>query len=230
MSYLLSSVLTYGTAAAMLAALDGSRAGEAQHPNQMPAALSASETAAIVDQGPAADAMAIVDFWREAGPGRWFAKDPAFDRTFRDRFLSLHEAATRGELVDWLVTPEGALALVLLLDQFPRNAFRDTPRMYASDAEARTMADAAIAVGQDRKMDVGLQVFFYLPFGHSEDIADQERSVTLSRRLGEPTLSHAEHHRDIIRRFGRFPHRNPILRRPMRPEEQQFLDEGGFAG
>jgi uncharacterized protein (DUF924 family) len=230
MSYLLSSVLTYGTAAAMLAALDGSRPGEAQHPNQMPAAFSASDTAAIVDQGPSAEAMAVVDFWREAGPSRWFAKDPAFDRTFRDRFLSLHEAATRGELVDWLVTPEGALALVLLLDQFPRNAFRDTSRMYASDAQARTMADAAIAVGHDRKMDAGLQVFFYLPFGHSEDIADQERSVTLARRLGEPTLSHAEHHRDIIRRFGRFPHRNPILGRPMRPEEQRFLDEGGFAG
>ena len=230
MSYLLSSVLTYGTAAAMLAALDASRPGEAQHPNRIPAAWSASETAAVVDQGPSAEAMAVVDFWREAGPGRWFAKDPAFDRTFRDRFLALHEAATRGELVDWLVTPDGALALVLLLDQFPRNAFRDTPRMYDTDAQARAMADAAITVGYDRQVDAGLQVFFYLPFGHSEDIADQERSVTLARRLGEPTLSHAEHHRNIVRRFGRFPHRNPILKRPMRPEEQQYLDEGGFAG
>ena len=230
MSYLLSSVLTYGTAAAMLAALNASRPGEAQHPNQMPAALSASDTAAIVDQGPAVEAMAVVDFWHEAGPGRWFAKDSAFDRTFRDRFLSLHEAATRGELADWLLTPEGALALVLLLDQFPRNAFRDTPRMYDTDAQARAVADAAIAVGHDRQVAIGLQFFFYLPFGHSEDITDQERSVTLARRLGEPTLPHAEHHRDIIRRFGRFPHRNPILGRPMRPEEQQFLDEGGFAG
>jgi len=230
MSYLLSSVLTYGTAAAMLAALNASRPGEARHPNHIPAALSASDTAAVADQGPSVEAMAVVDFWRDAGPGRWFAKDPAFDRTFRERFLSLHEAATRGELVDWLTTPEGALALVLLLDQFPRNAFRNTPRMYDTDAQARAMADAAIAVGHDRQVDVGLQVFFYLPFGHSEDLADQERSVALNKRFGEPNWTLATRHRDIIRRFGRFPHRNPILGRPMRPEEQQFLDEGGFAG
>jgi uncharacterized protein (DUF924 family) len=118
----------------------------------------------------------------------------------------------------------------LLLDQYPRNSFRNTPRMYATDAAARDVADAAITAGHDRAVEVGLQVFIYLPFGHSEDLADQERSVALAERLGEPTLTLAKHHRDIVRRFGRFPHRNPILGRPMRPEEQRFLNEGGFAG
>ena len=130
----------------------------------------------------------------------------------------------------WLATPDGALALVLLLDQFPRNAFRGTPRMYATDALAREVTAAAIDAGHDRAVEPQMQLFFYLPFGHSEDLADQERSVALARRLGQPILSHAEGHRDIIRRFGRFPHRNPILGRTMRPEEQQFLDEGGYAG
>jgi uncharacterized protein (DUF924 family) len=179
---------------------------------------------------PITEAAAVVAFWREAGPGLWFAKDEAFDRRFRERFLPLHEAAARGELAAWLVTTDGAFALMVLLDQFPRNAFRGTPRMYATDALAREVADAAIKAGHDRAAPTELQLFFYLPFGHSEDLADQERSVALTRRLGQPTLSHAEHHRDIIRRFGRFPHRNPLLRRPMRPEEQRFLDEGGFAG
>jgi uncharacterized protein (DUF924 family) len=176
------------------------------------------------------EATAVVDLWRDAGPALWFAKDPAFDRRFRERFLSLHEAAARGELAGWLATPDGALALVLLLDQFPRNAFRGTPRMYSTDELGRAMTAAAIAAGHDRAVPAALQLFFYLPVGHSEDLADQERSVALNRRLGQPNLSHAERHRDIIQRFGRFPHRNPILGRPMTPEEQRYLDEGGFAG
>ena len=179
---------------------------------------------------PVTEAAAVVAFWRQAGPGLWFAKDDAFDRLFRERFLSLYEAAARGELDGWLATPDGALALVLLLDQFPRNAFRGTARMYATDAMARQLASAAIDAGHDRVVDAQLQLFFYLPLGHSENLADQERSVALAERLGEPSLSHATGHRDIIRRFGRFPHRNPILGRTMRPEEQQFLDAGGFAG
>jgi uncharacterized protein (DUF924 family) len=179
---------------------------------------------------PLAEAAAVVGFWREAGPGLWFAKDDDFDRRFRERFLSLYEAAARGELTGWPATPEGALALMVLLDQFPRNAFRGTPRMYATDALARDIANAAIEAGHDRAVDAQLQLFFYLPLGHSENLADQERSVALARRLGQPSLSHAEGHRDIIRRFGRFPHRNPILGRTMRPEEQEFLDNGGFPG
>jgi len=179
---------------------------------------------------PAPEAIAVVNFWREAGPKLWFAKDDAFDRKFRERFLALHEAAARGELNGWLATEDGALALMVLLDQFPRNAFRGTPRMYATDALARELANTAIAAGHDRAVEPQLQLFFYLPFGHSENLADQERSVALNRRLGQPTLSHAERHHDIVRRFGRFPHRNPILGRTMRPEEQDYLDRGGYSG
>jgi uncharacterized protein (DUF924 family) len=176
------------------------------------------------------EALAVVEFWRAAGPNLWFAKDPEFDRRFRERFLALYEAAARGELDDWQATPDGALALVIILDQYPRNAFRGKPRMYATDALARTVADVAIARSYDVAIEPALQLFFYLPFGHSEDIADQERSVALARRLGQPSLGHAEHHRDIIRRFGRFPHRNPILGRPMTEAEPRYIDEGGFRG
>jgi uncharacterized protein (DUF924 family) len=177
-----------------------------------------------------AEASAVVAFWKEAGPRIWFAKDPEFDRRFRERFADLHEAAAAGKLAGWLGTPTGALALCVLLDQYPRNAFRGTPRMYATDELARQVADAAIRAGHDRAVETELSLFLYLPFGHSENLADQERSVELAKRLGQPGLSHAERHRDIIRRFGRFPHRNPILGRTMKPEEQLFLDQGGFAG
>jgi uncharacterized protein (DUF924 family) len=180
---------------------------------------------------PQAPAEAVVSFWREAGPALWFAKDADFDRRFRERFLALHDAAARGELRGWLATPEGALALLILLDQFPRNAFRGTPRMYATDALAREMARLALDAGHDRALDPDLRVFFGLPFGHSEDLADQDLSVALARGLGIPIAAeHAEEHRDIIRRFGRFPHRNPILGRPMTDAEQRFLDHGGYAG
>ncbi len=179
---------------------------------------------------PAQSAQAVVSFWREAGPSLWFAKDPEFDRGFRDRFLTLHEAAARGALTEWQSTPEGALALLILLDQFPRNAFRDTPRMYTTDALARQIAAAAVSAGHDRAIEPALRLFVYLPFGHSEQLADQERSVELNRGLGQPSLSHAERHRDIVRRFGRFPHRNTILGRTPRPEELRYLAEGGFAG
>jgi uncharacterized protein (DUF924 family) len=176
------------------------------------------------------EASAVVDFWRAAGPQRWFEKDANFDRRFRERFLSLHEAATLGELADWLVTPTGALALVLLLDQFPRNAFRGAPRMYASDAIARDVASAAIDASHDLAVTTDLRLFFYLPLGHSEDLKDQDRSVELNRSLGRPDLSRAEKHRHIVRRYRRFPHRNSILGRIMTREEQRFLDEGGYAG
>jgi uncharacterized protein (DUF924 family) len=184
----------------------------------------------IAAANPPAEDSAVVEFWRVAGPQRWFAKDADFDCRFRERFLCLHEAATLGELADWRATPKGALALVLLLDQFPRNAFRGTPRMYASDAMARVVAAAAIDAGHDLAGEVDLRLFFYLPFGHSENLTDQGRSVELNRRLGQSDLSHAERHRHIVRRFGRFPHRNPIFGRTMTQEEQWFLDEGGYAG
>ena len=177
-----------------------------------------------------AQALEVVAFWRDAGSAMWFAKDEAFDRRFRERFLALHEAAARGDLAAWTRTAEGSLALLVLLDQFPRNAFRGTARMYATDALARKIASDAIAAGQDRAVSDELALFIYLPFGHSELLQDQERSVALSQRLGQPGIAHAEHHRDIIRRFGRFPHRNPILGRAMRAEEQAYLDQGGYRG
>jgi uncharacterized protein (DUF924 family) len=176
------------------------------------------------------EAIEVIDFWIAAGRACWFAKDPEFDRRFRDRFLRLHDAAARGDLGEWTRNASGSLALVLLLDQFPRNAFRGTRRMYATDALAREMAQRAIETGHDAMIDAELRVFFYLPFGHSEHLADQERAVLFCRRLGPPHAGHAERHRDIVRRFGRFPHRNPILGRPMSEQEQRFLDAGGYAG
>lgn len=125
--------------------------------------------------GIAPEARAVVAFWQSAGPNLWFAKDAAFDARFRDRFLATHEAAARGELAGWARIADGALALVILLDQFPRNAFRGTARMYATDGHARLVADAAIKAGHDRAVDGELAKFFYLPFGHSEDLDDQER-------------------------------------------------------
>jgi uncharacterized protein (DUF924 family) len=172
----------------------------------------------------------VIAFWSEAGPDLWFAKDDAFDRRFGELFLQAHESAARGQLDHWQRTPGGALALILLLDQFPRNAFRGTRRMYATDAAALRVAGAAVTAGHDGHFDADLRLFFYLPFAHSESPADQERSVALCRALGGESLSHAEGHRDIINRFGRFPHRNPILGREMSEEERRFLDEGGFGG
>jgi uncharacterized protein (DUF924 family) len=143
----------------------------------------------------------------------------------------LHESAARGELDGWQGSATGSLGLLILLDQFPRNAFRGTPRMYATDAHARSVANAAIRAGHDLAVEEPLRVFMYLPFGHSEDLADQERSVELARRSLNPVgLVHAEHHREIVRRFGRFPHRNAILGRVSRPDELRYLAEGGFAG
>jgi uncharacterized protein (DUF924 family) len=179
---------------------------------------------------PSPGALKVVAFWREAGPALWFAKDPRFDARFRERFLLEHEAAARGELMQWQSTPEGALALVILLDQFPRNAFRGTTRMYDTDAMARKIANTAFAAGYDQRIPTELQKFLVLPFGHSEDLADQERAVALCRRIGPDDLKHAEHHRDIVRRFGRFPHRNAIFKRESTPEEKQYLDNGGYAG
>ena len=187
----------------------------------------------VVDRQPRlvdTEALRVIAFWKEAGPALWFAKDAAFDEKFRKRFLLDHEAAARGEYSSWHSTPDGALALIILLDQFPRNAFRGTARMYATDASARRAASLALAAGYDRYFPIELRKFFVLPFAHSEDLADQERSVALARRLGADDLAHAEHHRDIVRRFGRFPHRNQILGRQSTREETEYLANGGYAG
>jgi uncharacterized protein (DUF924 family) len=174
---------------------------------------------------------AVLDFWREAGPKKWYAKDATFDDDIRSGFLPTYEAAAAGRLADWEENPDGALALILTLDQFPRNMFRGDARTYAADPLARAVADRAIARGFDKKFALPERTFFYLPFEHSENLADQERCVDLSRATGDAdALKWAELHADIIRRFGRFPHRNALLGRETTPEEQAFLDGGGFAG
>ncbi len=179
---------------------------------------------------PYSAAAAVVTFWHEAGPARWFAKDAAFDADFAGRFLDLHMAAARGEHEAWLASPDGALALMILLDQFPRNAFRGTGHMFATDGLALAYAHRAIDAGHDRQVDAALQQFFYLPLEHAEDLAQQDRSVALARRLDAEFLKWAVLHQDVIRRFGRFPHRNALLGRQTTADEQAFLDGGGFAG
>ena len=173
----------------------------------------------------------VIAFWREAGPDRWFAKDTAFDQACRDRFTLTYEAAARGDLAEWELTPEGALAVVLLLDQFPRNMFRGTRRAYATDHVALMTADRAIERGYDQRVDPAFRRFFYLPFMHSESVRHQERSVALNEGLGDPdSITWARHHHAIVARFGRFPHRNEILGRETTPEEAQFLKDDDFRG
>ena len=172
----------------------------------------------------------ILTFWRDAGPDRWYKRDDAFDAELRRRFLTVWEKASRGELSAWEASDDGALALVIVLDQFPRNMFRGDARTYASDALAREVAHRAIERGVDKRIDPALRQFLYLPFNHSENLADQLSCIELTRAAGNAeNLEWAEHHADIIRRFGRFPHRNRLLGRDTTPEEQAFLDEGGFA-
>jgi len=172
----------------------------------------------------------IVTFWRNAGYERWYAKDDAFDQELRDRFMGTWEAARDGKLTAWQDSDEGALALLIVLDQFPRNMFRNDARAFSTDALARSVAARAIAEGRDRRIEQGMRSFMYLPFEHSEDMADQERSIALFEPLGADSLKWAVLHADIIRKFGRFPHRNAVLGRTTTPEEAAFLDEGGFKG
>ena len=173
----------------------------------------------------------VLAFWRAAGPEKWFKKDTAFDAEIARRFLATYEAAAAGRLSGWEATPDGALALLLVLDQFPRNMFRGQARIYAADPLARAVAERAIARGFDQRTPPAERRFFYLPFMHSEDLADQERCLALSRAFEDDEFAkYAEQHAGIVRRFGRFPHRNAMLGRTITPEEQEFLDAGGFAG
>jgi uncharacterized protein (DUF924 family) len=173
----------------------------------------------------------VLAFWRAGGSDKWFEKDDAFDAEIRARFLGTYTAAAAGRLAAWEADPESALALVIVLDQFPRNMFRGDARTYAADPVARAVTERAIARRFDQRFPPVERRFFYLPFEHSENLADQERGVALNRAAGdEEGVKYAEIHADIIRRFGRFPHRNRILGRTTTPEEQAFLDAGGFAG
>ena len=173
----------------------------------------------------------VVGFWRMAGPEKWFAKNRGFDQAIALRFEPSHFAAARGEHDGWMATPEGALGLLLLLDQFPRNLFRDSAHAFATDGKALSIARHAIGEGFDQQVEPELRPFVYMPLMHSENLGDQDASVVLFEALGAQTnLDFANIHRDIIARFGRFPHRNAVLGRKTTPEEQAFLDSGGFAG
>ena len=173
----------------------------------------------------------VLEFWRSAGPDKWFTRSDAFDREASARFLNLYDAVCSGALRGWESTPEGALALLIVLDQLPRNMFRNEPRAFAADPLAREVAERALSRGFDVSFQVPERRFFYLPFMHSEALADQERCVALCRAADdEEGAKFAAIHADIIRRFGRFPHRNRVLGRFTTPEEQAFLDAGGFAG
>jgi len=180
---------------------------------------------------PIASPQDILAFWRAAGHEKWFGKDDAFDAEIRTRFLPTYEAAAAGRLSDWEASPDGALALTIVLDQFSRNMFRGDARTYAADPIARAVVKRAIARGFDQAVPKELRGFLYLPLMHSETPADQDQCVALHHAHGDPEgIKYAEHHADIIRRFGRFPHRNAILGRQTTPEERAFLDGGGFKG
>jgi uncharacterized protein (DUF924 family) len=173
----------------------------------------------------------ILAFWREAGHEPWYTKNATFDADVRRQFFGLWQRAAAGELSSWETSDDGALALVIILDQFPRNMFRDDAMTYSTDPQALETASRAIARGAEARIDPILLEFLYMPFMHSEQLSDQLRCVELFRKVGDvDNIGYAQDHADIIRQFGRFPHRNRILGRTTTPEEQAFLDSGGFSG
>jgi uncharacterized protein (DUF924 family) len=168
----------------------------------------------------------------------WWSKDEALDVLIRQRFATYTESALAGNLDGWALTPDGCLSLILLCDQFPRNMYRDTPAAFASDAKALALSKAGLASGHDKNLRAIQRVFFYLPFEHSESVADQDCAVTLFEQLAiEASAAHqtmfdnflnfAHRHREVIRRFQRFPHRNKILGRLSTAEEVEFLSQPG---
>lgn len=172
----------------------------------------------------------ILDFWWRAGPTKWFNRDDDFDQAISNRFRASYEAAAQGALDAWQADAAGMLALILLLDQCPRNMFRHDARAFATDAKARQLTLHAIAKGFDRTFPIPQRIFFYLPLMHSEAIDDQNRCVDLTRDMGDMNnYHHALIHMDAIRRFGRFPHRNAALGRPSTDAEIAYLESGGFS-
>lgn len=179
----------------------------------------------------------VLAFWFADGPAlfreTWFRSTAAFDAACGEGFRAVLDAARAGTLDHWTATPRGALALVIVLDQFPRNIHRGTPDAYAADPRARSIAGAAVARGDDRILSPVERIFLYLPFEHAENLADQDISVRLFETLrgaydtAETAIDIAYRHRDVIRRFGRFPHRNAILNRASTQEELAYLAEPG---
>ncbi|MBA4799961.1 MAG: DUF924 domain-containing protein [Rhizobiales bacterium] len=177
----------------------------------------------------------VIECWLRHGPEAWFSRNEALDAEIEADYADLHFKASRCELSDWEETPEGTLALLLLLDQFPRNLFRGSAHSYATDPLARTTAHRALAKGFDKRVEPVLRPFFYLPFEHSEEMEDQRFSVSLFEKHRDETgdaepLKWAIVHLELIERFGRFPHRNAALGRQTTAEEQAYLDDDGFKG
>ena len=173
----------------------------------------------------------VISFWfEEISPKAWWKKDPEFDSLVKHRFLSCHQAANAGELYHWRESPAGRLAEIIVLDQFSRNIFRDTPRAFSSDPLALVLAQEAVARGADREIPVGRRSFLYMPFMHSESLAMHELALDLFKADGmKDNLDFEHRHMDIIKRFGRFPHRNRILGRESTREELEFLQQPGSA-
>lgn len=174
----------------------------------------------------------VRDFWiDEVGPKGWYRQDDALDTEIRDRFGALWQAALDRRICCWCSNPENVLSYLIVTDQFPRNMFRGQAHAFATDKIARKVAHAAVIRGWDKAVAVPERQFFYMPFMHSEYIADQNRSVRLfAARMPEArdNLDHAIAHREVIRRFGRFPYRNDALGRVNTPEEEHFLNGGGY--
>lgn len=176
-------------------------------------------------------ACEVLKFWQDAGPSKWWRKDLAFDEEIRQSFGDAHTMAAKGDLDHWRGDPDNCLALVILLDQFSRNLYRGDARTFAQDEYGLEIAKSAVANKFDIAGNEGISGFFYLPYMHSENLADQGACVELMQSRGdENSLKAAIEHRNIIERFGRFPHRNSVLGRKTTPQEQAFLDGGGFAG
>jgi uncharacterized protein (DUF924 family) len=173
----------------------------------------------------------VVQFWLAAGEERWFTKDAAFDGALSVRFRDVLAEARLGAFDHWGETPEGALGLVILLDQFSRNIHRGSPLAFAADAHALRLARQWIGQSYHQKLPAPLAHWFIMPYEHAEDLDAQHRGVALFETMGLTEMAYwARVHLDIIARFGRFPHRNRVLGRASTPEENAFLKAGGFAG
>lgn len=173
----------------------------------------------------------ILDFWFAAGWEKWWTKSDAFDADIRAKFGATYAEAVAGKLDDWISEPQGALALVIVLDQFSRNLHRNDHRAWTQDGKALALMREAIRRYHDVELPVTVRNWLYMPFMHSEDLAHQQEGLTYFARLDQPeVMKAAEEHIDIIRRFGRFPHRNAVLGRVSTPAEEEFLANGGFAG
>lgn len=178
-----------------------------------------------------AEAAEVLEFWRSIGAAGWFARNDEIDAQIRETFAGLHARAAAGQLQDWLDHPRSCLALIIVLDQFSRNMFRDDPRAFAADPQALAAANHALAAGYHLQVERDFVDFIFLPLMHSESIIDQQRCVALMHAWSsDESYKYALMHRDIIARFGRYPHRNALLGRPTSPAEQAFLDADGFKG